>query len=267
MATASPELLARIADERAKHKDKRVWSFEFEQQKYWIKQQEKPKGVERLLKPFSKKAFQKELAHLQALSEKNAPVVELVASGDDFMVLLDGGISASQWIEDNQQGEAFADNILRATTDALVSLHSKNLIHGRPALRDMVCQLSTNDETAKVLVQFVDFENAQSGDNLRWKKVRDSLIYIHSIARSEPLSIEQTQKAIADFQSKADPAVWNGMLDWINRYRLLYGVLSLFKLVARTDLKAIYVLFEQLTPYCQARFIAQRRNKSPKNED
>lgn len=260
MATA--EFLARIASERAAHSDERVCSFYFDDKKYWIKQQEKPKGVERLLKPFSKKAFQKELAHLQALAEKGAPVVELVASGEDFMVLVDGGISASQWIEDNQQGEAFADNILRATTNALVNLHAMDLIHGRPALRDMVCQLDRNDATAKVNVRFVDFENAQSEKNLCWKKVRDSLIYVHSIARSEPLSIAQIQKAIADFQSKADPAVWNGMLDWVNRYRPLYGVLCLFKPVARTDLKAIYILFEQLTPYCQARFIEQRRNKN-----
>ncbi len=243
MEQATVDFQHYVAQELAKYRGERIHSFLYAGERYWLKQPECAKGIERWLKPNPKGAFQKELKQLQYLNEQGAPVAELVLWGEDFFVLKDVGISASSYIEHREQTEEFINAMLQKCGETLANLHRQNLIHGRPALRDMVYK---NGE-----IHFVDFENAQNVKNLAWQKVRDSLLYLHSLGRAEHLSAEQMHKAIKNYQKACEPKVWQDILHWVNKYRPIYQFLCLFKKIARTDLRAIYHLFEQLTPFIE----------------
>ncbi len=233
--------LSAVANELVAHKGTRIHSFYFQDKKYWLKQPEQLEGIERFLKPSPKRAFQKELDNLRFLTTNGAPVAKLMCYGDDYMVLEDAGRSASSYIESREQADDFINQMLATCGSTLANLHRQNLTHGRPALRDMVYK------DGKVC--FVDFENGKIGKNMMRQKVRDSLLYIHSLGRAEFLKPNQMAAAIAHYHSVCDKDEWQAMVDFLDKYRPLYRFLCLFKKVARTDLQAIYRLFEHMDAF------------------
>lgn len=220
------------------HKGKRVVSFEYENQRYWLKQPERLKGIWRLLKPYPKKAFQTEQKILQDLAQKQAPIPELMCLGEDFLVLKDAGQAISYWISCRDITSEKKSMILVEGAKALVELHKKNLVHGRPALRDMIW----NDGQ----VLFIDFESRSSKKDIVWQKVRDTLIFIHSLGRSEHISDEQMRLTIDIYQQLCEPGVWQRTQAFLNKSRWIYYLLFPFKSIARMDLIAIYRLFENM---------------------
>lgn len=218
------------------HKGERIVSFDYDNQRYWLKQPEQLKGVWRLLKPQPQKAFQNELKTLQFLAEKNAPVPQLMAFGEDFLVLKDAGKTISYWVDkpDLCSDEKLA--ILADGAKALTDLHKKGLVHGRPALRDMAWHDGK--------VQFIDFESRSNHAKLNWQKVRDSLIFIHSLGRSDCISDEQMRLTVEKYQQYCEPEIWQQTQSFIKKNRWLYYLLLPFKPIARMDLIAIYRLFE-----------------------
>lgn len=241
MEKQSQDFSQAVAKELTEFKGTRIHAFYFQDKKYWLKQPEQLEGIERFLKPSPKRSFYKELNNLRFLSEHNAPVASLLAYGDDYMVLEDAGRSASSYIESREQSDAFINEMLATCGATLADLHRQNLTHGRPALRDMVYK------DGKVC--FVDFENGKMGKNLMRQKVRDSLLYIHSLGRAEFLKPEQMALAIEHYHNVCDKEEWQAMLDFLDKYRPLYRFLCLFKKVARTDLQAIYRLFEHMDAF------------------
>lgn len=73
--------------------------------------------------------------------------------------------------------------ILRDAVQALIDLHHRGFVHGRPALRDMTWKAGK--------VFFIDFESHSRSQNLLRKQVCDGLIFIHSLGRSKVLSDKQ----------------------------------------------------------------------------
>lgn len=217
--------------------NERILSFYFQDKKYWLKQPEKLTGIEKLLKPRPKKAFQRELQRLQQLTKLKAPIPPLILWGDNFFVLEDAGLSLKNLLDLHYQNQDLSLRILRDAVYGLINLHQHNIIHGRPAIRDMLWQDG--------MIHFIDFENRPKTKDLIWQKARDGLIFIHSLDRMDTLTEEQISYIIQEFQTQCDPIIWQSMLDWIRKYHWLYYVLYLFKHFAHTDLMAIYRLFQQ----------------------
>ncbi|WP_243728780.1 lipopolysaccharide kinase InaA family protein [Mesocricetibacter intestinalis] len=210
--------------------------FEYEGQKYWLKQPEKLKGIWRILKAHPQQHFAEETAILRRLNEQGAAVPELVLFGKDFFVVKDVGRTLNSWIEDKSLSEQCKAEILADSAAALNSLHERGFIHGRPALRDIAWH--------KGKVSFMDFECHSRRENMEWQKIRDGLVYLHSLCRSKHLSDAQVLGAIESYRSFCPPELWGKMLDLLRRYRCVYYLLLPFKPIARMDLIALYRLFE-----------------------
>lgn len=225
-----------VQDLLQQHKGQRIRCFDYANQRYWLKQPEQVKGVWRFLKPQPKRAFANELAALQDLMAQNAPVPKVVLAGEDFFVLQDAGKTLSQWAEEESVTAQQKLAILADGAKALADLHRQNLVHGRPALRDMTWEQGR--------VRFIDFEARSKTTNLMWKKVRDSLVFIHSLGRSDVIDQEEMRFVVDKYQQYCDPEVWQHTLSFIQKNRWLYYLLLPFKPVARMDLIAIYRLFD-----------------------
>lgn len=222
----------------ATHKGERICRFDYEGRTYWVKQPEKLSGIWLLLKPNPKQAFRRELAILQKWAEKGAPVPHIVMYGEDFFVLEDAGVSISQWVDRKDCSEQQKSTILRDAAQALIHLHQQGLVHGRPAVRDIIWNQGK--------IVFLDFESRSQSQNPQWQIVRDMLFFFNSLCREEDISNEQVEKAAEFYQAECNPQYWQAMMGYLSRFRWLYYLLLPFKPIAKKDLIAIYRLFEAL---------------------
>jgi len=83
----SPEFKEYVNQLVIAHRDERIYPFQYEGKKFWLKQPEKLKGIWLLLKPYPKQSFKNELQTLLNLAEKNAPVPIVSYHDEDFFVL------------------------------------------------------------------------------------------------------------------------------------------------------------------------------------
>lgn len=225
---------------RMKYKGSRIYKFEYDNQFFWLKQPERLTGVQRLLKPDARRAFLHEIHTLKTLLAKGAPVPQLVLFGKDFFVLEDGGESIAHWSQKETLNIEQKNQILLEGAYGLIHLHRQNIVHGRPAIRDMLWNGKQ--------VSFIDFENKVETRSLEGNKIKDSLIFIHSLGREKAISEQQMQWVVKHFQRHCDEKIWQGVANMILKYRWLYYLLLPFKPIARMDLIAIYRVFETLLP-------------------
>lgn len=233
----NPEFKQYVTRLVAEKKGERICRFEYEGRVYWLKQPEQLSGVWLLLKPNPQKAFQQELSVLLELSAQDAPVPRMVEKGEDFFVLDDAGVSISQWVDRPDCSDVQKKTILSDAVQALIDLHTKGLVHGRPAVRD----ITWND--GKIL--FLDFESRSQSQNLQWLIVRDMLFFFNSLGREEMISDELIRQT-AEYYQAHSPQHWAAMMGYLARFRWLYFLLLPFKPIAKKDLIAIYRLFEVL---------------------
>ena len=175
----SPEFRQYVNQLVIEHRGERIYPFQYERKKFWLKQPEKLKGIWLLLKPYPKQSFKKELQTLLNLAEKKAPVPKVSYHNEDFFVLEDAGITLSQWLCDKSANNQQKFSIIYDACLALIDLHAKNLVHGRPAIRDITWD--------KGKVTFLDFESRSSSQNQNWLIVRDMLFFFDSLCREEDI--------------------------------------------------------------------------------
>ncbi|TCP92030.1 hypothetical protein EDC44_1296 [Cricetibacter osteomyelitidis] len=215
---------------------KRIFSFDYNGVKYWIKQPEDVKGVWRLLKPQGMVSFHHELEVLKQLTERQAPIARLVMFDDNFFVLQDAGRTANQWIEDESVSAVQKQQVLNDCATALAELHNKAIIHGRPALRDIAWQ---NGE-----VRFLDLESIVHSNNLKYSKMRDVLVFLHGLFRFKLMTDEQVVMAIDHYVAADQQQILPAAFTLLKKLRWIYYLLLPFKPIAKMDLIALYRLFE-----------------------
>lgn len=216
--------------------DVRIFSFEYEGKRYWLKQTEKLSFIWRLLKSNPEETLKREITRLQDLNTKSAPVPKLILFGDNFFVTENMGESANHLVENGNLSIERRNQVLLDCAKALADLHKQNIAHGRPALRDMIWQEGK--------VAFVDFECMSASRDIGWHKVRDGLVFIHSLGRTADISDEQIALTISHYRTHCETDTWQRTVDFVYKCRALYYILRLFKPIAKMDLIAIYRLFE-----------------------
>ncbi len=223
------------------NKATRVVAFDFQNKKYWLKQTEQPSGFMRLLKANPKDALKHEIDALQFLNKMSAPCAILVDHGDGYLVLEDVGRTVNQWLNDPTVDESQKKMILNDCALALAELHQLDLVHGRPAIRDMGWHNGK--------VRFIDFESKLNIQRLQWNKIRDLLIFIHDLYRNN-LSAEMIESAVSQYRQYDYPAggeqVWQASVAFIYKCRFLYTLFKPFYPIAGKDLLASLKLFEYL---------------------
>ncbi|GIU46636.1 phosphotransferase [Shewanella algidipiscicola] len=233
-----PAIQAVIDKVLADNKGKRVVSFNFEGQTYWLKQPERLTGAMRWLKSQPLQSFQLEISALQSLAAKGAPVPELVSFGDDYFVVADAGMPVNGLLADSDDPQQKLQ-ILKDSAKGLAQLHQAGFAHGRPALRDICWQDGK--------ITFIDFEANQQDKNMARQQVRDLLVYIHSLYRYLGADHQLIDPALAYYrqcggetcwryaQKRLSPWQWLGQLLWPFRYKggkdlkPMYWVLKAFR--------------------------------------
>ncbi|WP_165773097.1 RIO1 family regulatory kinase/ATPase [Conservatibacter flavescens] len=215
---------------------KRICQFEYNGKKFWLKQPEKLRGIWRILKPSANLAFKNEIENLQRLNILKAAVPELITHTENYLVLEDVGRTVNLWIEDPGTSVEKENLILKDCVKALTDLHRKDLVHGRPALRDIAWKDG--------VIKFVDIESTSRSENLTKNKIRDSLVFIHGLFRAKVLTQEQAKEAADLYGQYCDPVIWQKMLGIVNKFYWIYYLVRPFRSVAGMDLLAVIRLFE-----------------------
>lgn len=218
-----------------KNKGKRVTQFDYNGKEYWLKQTEELQGVDCILKPFPSKALQREIKQLKYLNKQHAPTAQLVAAGDDYFVTSDVGTSIGLQLKDPEISLELTQSLVNSAATALAELHKKELIHGRPAIRD----ITVLDEQ----VYFIDFENKISKKNPTYLKMRDLLIFIHSLYRAQ-LSDNMVKQAVNHYVQAGDEDIWQATVKFIKSRRWIYWLLLPTKPIAKKDLISAIYTFE-----------------------
>ena len=221
----------------AEHKGERVYHFTYQKQAYWLKQPEQLRGVWRLLKPHPKQSFLNEIHSLQHFAERQAPVPKLMMFGEDYLVLEDGGHNVAYWVSRNIDNQT-KQQILCDAAKALTDLHRRGLVHGRPAIRDILWKDGN--------VLFIDFEVNAEKRSLNEQKARDLLLFVYNLCREQHLSDELICNMMRKYQAYCDPQEWDDMIHTVCHYRFIYYLLLPFKYIAKKDLIGIYRLFKNI---------------------
>ena len=162
------------------HRYERVFSFEFDGQKFWLKRIEKSiegSFLTKIFKPNPYKSFAAEIKKLEILNEADAPAPKLVLKSDEFFVIEDVGEPVARLFKYSTD-ENFRHEILLKAARALAGLHALNFAHGRPALRDIAIK---NDEIKfrrlffSYLDVILDFAVGKSSSNVEIAAFRSFL--------------------------------------------------------------------------------------------
>ncbi|XWY20236.1 RIO1 family regulatory kinase/ATPase [Bisgaard Taxon 45] len=236
LPTSFEEYIAQLVE---KNRHRRIYRFQYQGKHYWLKQPEQLRGIWKLLKPNAQIALQKEIQTLKYFVSRQAPVPQLITYGEHFFVVEDAGRTAIAWQEDSRLSQQRKLQILLDCLHALVQLHQTGLVHGRPVLRDMTWQDGK--------VTFIDLEAYPTEKDLLRKKTKDVILFLYGLCRAKVISDEQIQCLIREYAELGDDQVWHEVLSTLRRYRFIYYILLPFKPIAKTDLIAIYRLFENMS--------------------
>ena len=154
----------------------RVLSITVDGETYWIKRK-MGNGRAKWVKYSVEKEFYYEIARM-TIAGKNCPdlVPELVLLKPDYMVTRDGGDNIKSWL-DKDISEEEKEILLERAGASLATLHEHDIVHGRPALRDM----TWNGEK----LAFLDWENRMYSKDLEEQKAIDFLLLLHGLCRED----------------------------------------------------------------------------------
>lgn len=165
----------------------RVFSLDIEGEKFWVKRKI-GNGRKQLVKYSVEKEFFYEIARM-TIAGRNCPdlVPEMVVLTPDYMVTRDGGPMLKSWL-DKDISEEEKETILEKAGASLARLHEKNIVHGRPALRDV----TWNGES----MHFLDWENRMYAKSLEEQKAIDFILMLHGIGRENYANEKDRMEAV-----------------------------------------------------------------------
>ncbi|TVP72032.1 MAG: hypothetical protein EA339_08480 [Rhodobacteraceae bacterium] len=187
------ELLKRAAD----LPPGRVGQLQIADRSYFVKTVETHQKLRlHITKGDPVKALAREVELLRAFAARGAPVARLVAANATHMVLADHGKPVEKLIRHGQVDDA----LLRQIGAALADLHSRDLAHGRPMLRD-ICYDGAS-------ITFLDLEAGASLNATDRDKARDVLILIYSIMVTTNANQHMARMVIEGYRNAGTDSVW-----------------------------------------------------------
>lgn len=174
MNTREAQIKTAAEDAIEKHPERRVLSFTFDDETFWIKRK-MGNGRRAAVKYSAEREFYYEIARM-TIAAKNTP--ELVAPIEvltpTYMVTKDGGPTL-KLILDSDISEEEKEKILEGAGAALAKLHRADIVHGRPALRD-ICFRDGK-------YTFLDWENRLYSKKMNRQKAVDLLLLLQGLCR------------------------------------------------------------------------------------
>ncbi|MGO1298552.1 MAG: hypothetical protein ACTMIA_14780 [Vibrio sp.] len=163
-----------------------------------------------------KERFQKEVSVLEYARQQHLPTPEVVFKGRSFFVTKNAGEPI------HRATPALHSELFQKAVATLCQFHRKNIIHGRPAMRDIV----VDDQG---IVTFLDFEEARKS-NSPILRTRDFLLFLLDSYRLKSVTQEQRLAALMnwydEFGEGTEPA-----------FRFVESTLSRFGWVGKLILK------------------------------
>ena len=151
----------------------------------------------------------------------------MIAYGDTFLIISDVGAAVNEIIE-KERNDLQKINILKKCSEALANLHEINLIHGRPAIRDMAWDGKK--------ISFLDFEAMKLKQDLQKQKVLDLLIFVYELFRCPDVKDAWIDEILENYY---DVDTYNLMRLKIKKYKFLLQLLYPFKNSSKKDLSAL----------------------------
>lgn len=185
-----------------------------------------------------------EIKRLRLLRSRGVHVPEVLAHGEQWLVMSDHGASLRALIEDTTLSEHQRLRLLQDAASALAQLHKRGMWHGRPALRD----LTWDGEQ----IGFVDFEE-DVGKKLSIEQcqVRDVLVLLHNITRYSTFSAWSAEQVVRyceqAYKHEAPKAIWQQAVRVVNSMWLLYFLLWLTQPVSGKDGRAALRMLRFMT--------------------
>lgn len=155
LTLTSNNLNQAVQEVREKFPAERVVRLSVDDNVYWMKQAEQPGSLrKRLRKGDGEAALQREIENLSALSERGIPVPKMVETGQDYLVLEDGGLTINDlYLLDSYDPQRDVAAYY-AVGQALAKLHKQGLALKRGHPRDYCWDTHT--------VRFIDLETKLS---------------------------------------------------------------------------------------------------------
>ena len=215
---------------------RRILDFAMGGEKYWIKRK-LGNGRNQLVKYSVEKEFYYEIARITIAGEKHPELVpKIVLLEPSYMVTLDGGPTLKN-ILTSHRSEEEKEDILEQTGAALASLHQDDIIHGRPALRDITCRDGR--------LTFLDWENRLYSKDLREQKAIDFLLLLHGIYREnfeeEKSRIEALQQGY--FENGGKETIEEARR-FLSRHRIVGSLTHMLSPFQMKDIESVRKLYD-----------------------
>ncbi|CUH51587.1 BUD32 family EKC/KEOPS complex subunit [Shimia marina] len=202
--------LKMLVETRAREAGPRVEKMQAEGKTFWIKRPEILGLRYRLQKGDPQKAFARERLAYQEMNAAGAPVPQVVADGDDFLVLPDCGPDLRAQLNQDRAAGELRDLLMNAS-GALGAFHRLGFAHGRPSPKDM-CLVEGH-------VLLLDFERYMPRNNTPNGQARDLVVFAFNVAAHSPKVRDSLNEAMRVYRDGAPVGIWPLAQRWCRRMK------------------------------------------------
>ena len=197
-----------------KNPTRRIISFPWNGVTYWIKRKLSNRR-NTWIKYSAEKEFLYEVARITIAARVHPeliPHIEILTP--DYIVIADSGPDLCYWMETPDLEKDEKLRILELTGAGLATLHKSDIIHGRPALRDITCK---NEN-----ITFLDWQSRLYFKDISKQKTQDVLMLLHGLYREnyteEALYAGALEKG---YKNAAGEETWEETSQLLKKYRLI----------------------------------------------
>lgn len=197
-----------------KNPTRRIISFPWNGVTYWIKRKLSNRR-NTWIKYSAEKEFLYEVARITIAARVHpelVPHIEVLTP--DYIVTADSGPDLCYWMKTPNLDEDEKLRILESAGAGLATLHKSDIIHGRPALRDITCK---NEN-----ITFLDWQSRLYFKDISKQKIQDVLMLLHGLYREnyteEALYAGALEKG---YKNAAGEETWEETSQLLKKYRLI----------------------------------------------
>ena len=197
-----------------KNPSRRIITFPWNGVTYWIKRKLSNRR-NTWIKYSAEKEFLYEVARITIAARVHpelVPHIEILTP--DYIVIADSGPDLCYWMETPDLEKDEKLRILELTGAGLATLHKSDIIHGRPALRDITCK---NEN-----ITFLDWQSRLYFKDISKQKIQDVLMLLHGLYREnyteEALYAGALEKG---YKNAAGEETWEETSQLLKKYRLI----------------------------------------------